>query len=352
MKMIQKYYFILVLIIFNSTFLFSSEIIYPDSIKTDIQRIQWLMSKGRAKLFTNLDSASIYAKKALTFNKTLKIDSLYANYCRLQGSIELYEGNNIGALKYYEKAYDIYLKIGNVSNMSRMIYDMGIVYYNSSQFDKSLEKYLEALKYAQQIPDLHLMSDCYSTISFIYSEKKNCNKALEFMLKSLDIDTKLNYLIGLAYTYSNIADIYANLGLLDSERQNRYKSIKLFSELDNNQGLAMAYSGLGSYFSSINQYDSAMHYYKLSYYLREEVGDKMGKALTLNSLAENCFKLGNLPLAEKNAKKALQIASKIDGLAESQNANKILSEIAYKKNNFKEAYKFYVSYTQLKDSIF
>ena len=350
--MINKFYFIILLIILKPSIAFSIGFIYPDSVKTDIQRIEWLISKGKKNLFANLDSAAIYANEAERINNKIEHEDLFGSLCKLQGSIELYRGNNKKAIQYYEKGYQFYLKKNDLTGICTAIYDMGIIYYNSAQFDKALEKDMEALEYAQKIPDSILISDCYSSISFIYSEKKNHTKALEYLSNSLEIDKKLNYTIGLAYSYSNIADIYEHIGILDSVAKNRYRSIELFKELQNDQGLAMSYNGLGSYYFTINELDSALHYYNISLKLRKKVGDKMGQALTLNAQAKVQLKYHHLVQAEKNAKRALQIASKIDGLNEAKTANKILSEIAYKRNNFKEAYQYYIEYTQLKDSMF
>jgi tetratricopeptide (TPR) repeat protein len=348
----RKAYFVILIILFKSATTFSIEFIYPDSVKTDIQQINWLISKGKASLFTNLDSAAIYADEAFRLHNEMEADTLLGRLCQLQGSIELYRGNNKKAIQYYEKGYQFFLKKNDLIGLCTVIYDMGIIYFNSSQFDMALEKDMEALEYAQKIPDSVLISDCYSSISFVYSEKKNYTKALEFLTNSLAIDKKLNYTIGLAYSYSNIADIYEKLEILDSVPKNRYRSLKLFKQLNNDQGLAMCYNGLGSYFFTVNKFDHALRYYDLSLKLREKVGDMMGQALTLNAQAKVQLAYNHLAQAEKNAKRALQIASKIDGLNEAQAANKILSEIAYKRNNFKEAYRYYIEYTQLKDSIF
>jgi len=350
--MIRKLYFITLLIIFKSSIVFSIGLIYPDSIKTDIQRIEWLFSKGKKNLFTNLDSADLFTNEAIKIQNTIKPNDFLGSLYQLKGNIELYRGNNKKAIQYYEKAYHLFLNKNNLTGLSGVIYNLGIIYFNSSQFDMALEKNMEALKYAQKIPDSVLISDCYSSISFIYSEKKNYNKALEFLKHSLEIDKSLNYTIGLAYSYSNIADIYENLGILDSVVNNRHKSLKLFKELKNDQGLAMCYNGLGSYYFTINKLDLALNYYDFSLNLRKKVGDKMGQALTLNAQARVLLKKNNLIEAEKNAKHSLQIASKIDGLKESQTSYKILSEIAAKKNNFKEAHQYYIEYTKLKDSIF
>ena len=161
--MIRKFYFIILLIIFNSAIAFSIEFIYPDSIKTDIQRIQWLISEGKTNLFTNLDSAAIYANEAAKIHNKFETSNSFGSLCKLQGSIELYRGNNKKAIEYFEKGAQFFLKNDRLSEMGDVIFSMGIVYYNSSQFDKALEKDMEALELAQKIHDSKLISDCYSS---------------------------------------------------------------------------------------------------------------------------------------------------------------------------------------------
>jgi Tfp pilus assembly protein PilF len=130
------------------------------------------------------------------------------------------QGEYTEALKFYEKALEIYKRTRSTTDLdlARCYNDIGVVYDNMGKYSKALSSYEKALGIRQQsLPSNHPdLAGSYNNIGLVYTSMGEYPKALSSHEKVLEISKQ-----SLRPHHSNLADTYDNLGLT-YERMNNY----------------------------------------------------------------------------------------------------------------------------------
>lgn len=297
-------------------------------------------------------TAEGYANKALTLSQNIKFKKGTANAYHVLGMINSYQSNN----------------------------------------DKALELYMLALKLNEELKDKRAMSTSYNNIGLIYWNQGNYEKALKYYIISLEIDEALGEQKGMASSYNNVGLIYWAQGDLDKAQEYFQKAVVIYSQLKDAKGMAGAYSNIGGVAYYKGKPDVAILYFKKSYDFYKEINFKTGCATTLTNISEilieqkkykealdysneaieihkqlgnkNDLIYGYLAVAKNYMDQGLN-SKAIDILAEAIAVSKeiksqkplsqsyLMTAQAYgAMSNFKQAYDFYIQYSNVKDSMF
>ncbi|NSW46609.1 MAG: tetratricopeptide repeat protein, partial [Bacteroidales bacterium] len=208
------------------------------------------------------------------------------------------------------------------------------------------------------------MSVCYINIGIIYSNQKNYEKSLEYYQKSLEISKKINDKYGIATCYNNIGGIYKAQNKVKQAIEFYQKSLKIHEELGDKNGLASCYNNIGGSYKYKGNYEKALEYYQKSLKIKEEINDKNGIALVYGNIADLYITItDSTKLNEKQKKeyllkaidyatKAMILGKEIEALPKEGESYMHLM-MAYKKlNNYKKAFEFAEKYIQIRDSLF
>ncbi|MBW8060807.1 MAG: tetratricopeptide repeat protein, partial [Solirubrobacterales bacterium] len=135
-------------------------------------------------------------------------------------------------MEYYLQSLEIRKEInvehpeesGNKQGIAISLNNIGRIYYNQGNPDKSLEYYLQSLEIRKEINDKQGIASSLNNIGVIYYNQGNpdkvypverdslFNKALEYYLQSLEIRKEINDKQGIAMSLNNIGSIYNNQG--------------------------------------------------------------------------------------------------------------------------------------------
>ena len=268
-----------------------------------------------SKLFDNIgdhDSALIYSDKAVTLSRKLPFKKGLATALKNNGNIFFNQSNNPKALEYYLSALKVFEEIGDKQGVGRCYGNIGNVYQHQKDFSKSLEYYLQALQKFEEIGNKQVIGITYNNIGEVYRNQKNYEKALEFY----------------------------------------FKALKVFKEIDFKMGEGNCYSNIGIVYDSGSDFQKALDYYLKALKIREEVRDKHGIGTSYNNMAELLIKMSDFKLAIKYCDSALKINKEIGDLELLRTSYENLSGVSEKTGNYKEAYRNYVQFKHLTDSIF
>lgn len=275
--------------------------------------------------------SAVYLDKATVYSRIGQLDSAhYFNQVSLDQALEIYDTLNqvksirsIGNIYYKQGQAELALKnfhqalaLSKHSNLccteQSMLYNnLGVLFSDWQEFDKSLGYYNQALKIADSLGSMDEASRLFNNMGTIYWYKENNDSALFYYLKSLDYRERSGDKNGKAYVLNN----------------------------------------LGMYYGSLEQYQKSLDYFQQSFSVFEELSNRMGMTMTLYNIGSVYQELEDFNLAAKYFNESLSI-SETQGFGDYMLANyQALNEVFSGSKSWDKAYHAMLEYNQLNDSI-
>lgn len=261
----------------------------------------------------NPDKTIEYASKALEFSK--KFNQKEQEGLALINLCQGYLFNYIydKALQYGLQSLEIRKEIGNDYDLAFTLRTLGWLYYDIGYFDKALEYHTEVLKIHEKIGDNQRIAYSYNSIGLIHEGKNDCNLALSFFKRS----------------------------------------IKLIEELDNKDRIAEAMTNMGVCYRKINELELSIKYLDSALAITNKIKYDNKKVNILHELSMVYLNLENYDKAYsllENSKRIIEtLKNNKDLILEN---NKIRSDYYLAIHNYKEAYNFYLKYTEESSKVF
>ncbi|CAF1020339.1 unnamed protein product [Rotaria sordida] len=204
--------------------------------------------------------------------ETTSSDGDRANYNLLLGLVYKDIGEHSKAITFYERAIEIYKKMGPPSQLSlaASYNNIGLVYYTIGKYSKALsshERSLEIKKIA--LPPNHPgFAQSYNNIGLVYNNMGEYSKALSSYERSLEIQKIAlppNH-PDLAASYNNIGEVYRNMGEYSKALTYYEKDLKIILKAlpPNHPDLASSYTNIGLVYDNMSEYSKALSSYERS----------------------------------------------------------------------------------------
>ena len=225
--------------------------------------------------------------------------------------------------------------------------------FRQSNYALAVDYVTQSLKLAEQLADSTCMAMAYRVLGNIYTFGfKQYDVALQYQLSALKIYEKKKDKRNMASFYGNITWIYASLNQnLEEAHRLANKGVHLADSLGDNQLLSYNYNSKGLIFMQEGKLDSALKYLDLSIRVAKKINDNA-------VIAYDKSIMGNVYLLQRNYKKAIELFDASSLESQKINQREVLKESyqglakAYDGlGNYPEAYKNYILYTRLKDSL-
>ncbi|MBC8415149.1 MAG: tetratricopeptide repeat protein, partial [Candidatus Cloacimonetes bacterium] len=293
-----------------------------------------------------------YGEKALELSKKI-------NYKKG----EAHALNNIATAYYissdYNRSIEIFLEalhlfedIEDKKNIAQTLNNIGLTYNVLSKYEISLDYHLKSLKIREEIGDQEGIAASYNNIGNINWETMNHDSALEYYKKSLKIYEEINNKDGIAIISNNMGNIFFVLKKFDQSSKCFIKSLIIYEELNKKYGVAAASNNIAFVFKEAENYNKALEYSFKSLKTSEEMQEKAGIANTSNNIGELYMLLGNYNKALPYFQRSLKLAEEIEAKSLVKNSYQSLSILYSVKENYQKALEYYKLYTATKDSIF
>ncbi|MEK7395433.1 MAG: tetratricopeptide repeat protein, partial [Candidatus Poribacteria bacterium] len=95
------------------------------------------------------------------------------------------------AMEYYQTAFELDREINDRKGEAAALGNMGVLYRNKGELNKALEYYTQALEIDRRIGDVYGEANQLSNIGVIYQDKGELNKALEYYEQALEINHRI-----------------------------------------------------------------------------------------------------------------------------------------------------------------
>ena len=184
---------------------------------------------------------------------------------------------------------------------------------------KAIEKFTEALKIWQELPDVYEQAVALYGIGYTYYQLSEFYEGALVFNRSFKLFSQLNDEYGKAINYTGLGSVQYPVNETDFAVYNYKKAIEIYKQIGNARGLAIAYHGLGTAELLSEKHDAAIADLTDSLQWRVLANDYGGKArthITLGKLylflkrsdeAGNQFSEAENSLGEKRAAKDAEL---------------------------------------------
>ncbi len=383
-------------ILFSISYLFcNSQNSTVDSLETvlklqsneNIERLKTLNHLANYIHLENPNRGLSFANQAITLAIKLnaKDEEVLAYRYKAYNLTSLYKDSE--AIEAYNKAIEILKSQNKLTEVAKFEYNKGLLYFNKSNYSKSIYCYEKALKIFEKDKDSLLMaivlngigtSQMYLTkypeaintylksskihenfskpnanrhaetinnIGILYHRIEKYDLALEYYFKCLEIYEKSNNSFGMASTLTNIGNAYDNLEKPKKALPNYENALDIMTKLNHKFGIASALVNIGIANITLKKYDEALSYLERSKILFEALEDTFNLAIVYENIGlvylkklENSNTTDNLKKAKLNLEKAMSYANAIDNLKSKANIFEKLALVNLKLNDYESAY--------------
>jgi len=263
---------------------------------------------------------------------------------------------------------------------------LGRKYRDISQFSKSLALHQRAFEIAQAGENLEFEVYSLNMISVVFRKTDAIKSALDYSQKALELaETVENPSKGLKrsinVSLNGIGNIYQTLEQFDLAIEQFQKSMKLEEELGNKLGLAINYQNVGECYEALGRLEEALQSYTISLAYNEEIDSDKGRIICKTGIAHvyvhqdrtdearrileeilpQAVELGDQEIialvhitlgwtlisikkykaAKGHLQQGLELAQEYNLPGEIAQANTYLSDLSWKRGDYKKAMEYY-----------
>ncbi len=278
---------------------------------------------------------------------TIKIDHLN-NLCWEYRKIGLYDT----AMQLGNKALQLSQQLNFKKGIANSYSNIGVVYWNQSNYPKALDYYFKALKLDEELNNKKGIAKRLGNIGVVYSELADYGKALEYYFKALKLGEELGDKNRIAIQLGNIGNVYIMQVNFPKALEYCFRALKIKEELGDKNGVSGWLSNIANIYFAQKDYTKALDYDTKALKIAEEVGDKNGVVRNRCNIGSLYIKTGKFKEAEQNLKKAITVAQEIGALNELKQAEESLSSLFDTAGQHQLALIHYKKAMALKDTIF
>ncbi|MBS4014496.1 MAG: tetratricopeptide repeat-containing sensor histidine kinase [Bacteroidetes bacterium] len=227
-------------------------------------------------------------------------------------------GSNYSILSEYDKSIDYYLQaqkiaveIKNERIESNTLNHIGLFYYWRGRYDESLKYLLGALKIREKLGDLLRLASTTNNVGLVYYQTKEYNLALDYFNRSLKIKEEIADYSGVVRTLTNIALCKRYLNRKEEAIDVLYRAIDLSKKLDYKAGIALSFDYIGNIHLSEGRYQTALVYMFSSSKVYKELNSKHGLIYNYMSISDAYRGINKLDSALYYSQKGIELSKEI-----------------------------------------
>lgn len=314
----MKYTFFICLII--SALLLKSQTPQLDSLynilnttKEEKSKVQLFNEIGSVYLKVNLDSALLYAQKALKLNSNIDIKSETAKSFMILGKFNLYIGQLNNSEQYYDSANLIFRQLENKSGMAESFNRKGLCLMLLEKFDNSKSVLDSALMFAKQAKDSTQIIRAYLNFSSLNHYISDYDKALDYLYKALEVINLTDNSELKITAYLNLGNMHLTRGSMDKALQNLLKAAEYCEKSSGKEKqLTYCYERIGTIYLDKGDAKLAGEYGLKSLENSKKVHVSGALVATYSLIGHSALDLNDFEKALQYSMEALNLAQTLD----------------------------------------
>ncbi len=261
-------------------------------------KIDALNSLGWELRFSNPDTTIQLLSSSITLSYANNYTKGLAQALNNYGCSVMLYGMFDAAADSLNKAFNLYLKIGDSTEAGKTLVNKAINYYYQAKADSAISEARKALTYLKN--DTPRLAATYLNIGLFYRTAGNFKQAISSYLKALSLYKYLNKSSLVASTQNNIATLFYFLKKYDKTIEYSNYAYKYATKAGNNREIASSFFEKGIAYDKIGEKDSAELYLLKAH----KILKKLPYEKDLNATA---FNLANVYMAKGKLDNAFEI---------------------------------------------
>lgn len=198
------------------------------------------------------------------------------------------------AIKDYREALELldrgpaasspYAELWRARLKSALLSNLGQVYSSLGSFSLALKNYSEALDIKNQISDEQGKAIVLNNMGTVYSAQRNYSNAEKYFLESLPLAEREGMSRVRATGLGNLAQIYLALNQPKKATDYALESISLSQKIGNRLSEGLARNNLGTIYVEQKRYEEAIAQYEAAVRLFQAEGNRVGEAIVYSNL--------------------------------------------------------------------
>ena len=218
-------------------------------------------------------------------------------------------------------------------------------------YDNAIKNGLLALRLYEQFNNKKMIASCNVNIGVLFMQINNFDKSLQYMNKALELFIELDDTRNQSVCLKNIGIVYTNQNKYDEALQNFNKTLQLNKENKDLTETSADYTNIGNIYYKLEKYNTAAEYYNKSLKISGQIGDNRGIAICYFNIARLNVKLKNYTLAEDYCLKSTELFEQNNELDKQQESLEHLAIIYKQTKEYQKAYNTYFKAVAIKDSL-
>jgi signal transduction histidine kinase/DNA-binding response OmpR family regulator len=286
--------------------------VYKSGVPADSARVELLMAISTAEFVINIDSAKVFAERALLLSQKL-------HYAKGEADATLMIG------KWN-------LEVGDLEKAS------------ANEF--------AALAMFEKMNDKGGQARTYAALGRLYTDQKNIDKSIYYWKKAAALNKEINNKIDLGYNYNGLGNIFLESETLDSAQHYYLAALKVREEIGHKRGISQSYCNLAALAVELKRYDESIDYYLKAKAIDEATKSTTNRALISAGIGKAYMLKGQLKKARPFMVDAFEEAKKRGRVKLLINLSVNLSKLEEQSGDFKRALEYENYRSMLKDSVF
>jgi two-component sensor histidine kinase len=266
-------------------------------------------------------------------------------------SYRLSENDVKKSFVYYEKVVAISDSLNFTYGKSLAQINLGILLYNSANFDASNKAFFKAVDYAEACGALRLKAVSLNNIGDNFKTLKDYDRSRQYAREAIAINTKIQAWRGVALNYELLQQSDLEEKLYKQAKENLLQGMPFAIRSNDSYALSQFYLGFGKLQAIDNNTDSAVFYFNEAMHQAKLQNDLRNQFQVY--LAETIY-LKNIPILKKIVllDSALNIARQTSYIEGVSDAAEQLSKAYDEAENKDSSLFYYRLYRRSADSLF
>lgn len=304
--------------------------------KQDTTKADILAKIGVAAYYIDFKKATYYNDSLIRFSKNRSQKHEALGY-RMQGTLQLIDGDYVNSEVSYLKSLDIFYEIKDKGYQGALIANLATLYARQNEITKADSTYLRAIDILKDVKNDKQSVNCYINLGINAMNANKLEKATEYFIKTLKEADTLKNTHYQFYAYNQLGVTYLKRNLYDEATKNLLKALDLGEKLEDKTGLATVYNALGVVSDELKNHKKALEYFLLSKESAKEVNDKDQLSKAHINLGRQYEFLNDFETGVLNFKKAIEIAKSVQDSSKVFTGNLNLAALLLKMKNVSDA---------------
>jgi two-component system NarL family sensor kinase len=303
--------------------------------KDDTSKVMLLLKIADLYETNRQDSSIYYLEQVKALAERLKFKRGIYKYYEQRSIVSFTTGNYVESLNYNSHAQTLAQELGDSSLLSVVLGNAGIVYQYLGEFDKQIDKSLQALAVMEKRKETGRLSAMYHNIGNAYFNLNQYRKGVNYCLLALKTDEQYGGNLYINRVLASAGQGYNYLNMKDSALYFFKRAVTESAKENDKYAEAAIYGYMADLYSTTNEFASMLEVSTKSLSLAKQLQSRQLVASSLYTLAYAHYFNKDQANAKTHIYEALKIAQEDSLYDELKNIYTILSYVAAQEEDFK-----------------